>query len=101
MRRWWNTGGERQGPFEFGDELGREHVFDLVGVAIHVGGCDVGILDEVHFPQAVIAEDPASPPAPMWGESVPPGWICGDVAALHGAAQRSAGRGGQPAAAAE
>ena len=43
---------------EFADELGAENVFDHVGVAIDVARGDVGVLNEVGFPEPVISGNP-------------------------------------------
>jgi len=47
--------------FEFGFELvdhfGAEDVLDHVGVAVDVGGGDIGVLDEIKFPEAVVPGD--------------------------------------------
>ena len=42
---------------EFADELGAENVLDHVGIAIDVARRDVGVLDKVGLPEAVIAGD--------------------------------------------
>ena len=39
------------------DDFGAEEVFDHVGVAVDVAGGDVGVGDEVDFPEAVVAGD--------------------------------------------
>ena len=40
--------------FNSGHDLGLQRVFGQIGVAVHTAGGDVGMLNQVHLPQAVI-----------------------------------------------
>ena len=38
-------------------DFGTEKVLDHVGIAVDVAGGDVGVCDEIHFPEAVVPGD--------------------------------------------
>ena len=39
------------------DDFGTQEVLNHIGIAVDVGGGDVGVFDEVEFPEAVVAGD--------------------------------------------
>lgn len=59
---------------EFADELGTENVFDHVGVAIDMARGDVGVLDEIGFPEPVIAGDAGRFAEARLGKAQATGW---------------------------
>ena len=42
---------------QFVHDLGLDHVLNLVGVVMDVLRCDIGVLKEVSFPEAMVAGD--------------------------------------------
>ena len=72
-----------------------EDVLDGVGVAVHVAGGDVGVGDEVHLPEAVVADDAAGFGEAQVGEAnLLPAGFAGehhDQAVAFGAAKKHVG----------
>ena len=74
--------------FALCDEFGAENVFDAIGSSVHMGSRQVGVPDEVEFPESVVSGPVSGKQMTPVGQSPGVGVAADDFAPFSGSIQK-------------
>ena len=74
--------------FEVVNEFGAENVFDAIGSLVHMGSRQVGVPDEVEFPESVVSGPVSGKQMTPVGQSPGVGVAADDFAPFSGSIQK-------------